>query len=278
MSYAVVGVTHGTATITGNVVTFQPAVGFVGPAVVEFTASDGFAISSIQTVTIEVRRRPPVISAQPVSQGLSSGSLASFSASSENAATFQWQRNGQNLADATDPELKLTSVEPSHVGIYQVTMGNAAGYSISTPAILGITTSNKVVGTGRELSPTNITHANGNIFDQILLEGPAATITADPGQVTRISFVDLNNDIVQVEFSGAGSLSLVLDNSSGPAAPGSYNQPGVGYMRGHVALVITAADETTNVGVFAVGRITAFDPTGGYNILRAPGGDNDDLN
>jgi hypothetical protein len=101
----------------------------------------------------------------------------------------------------------------------------------------------------------------------VLLTGAAATITADPGKVTRTSFIDLTDNIVQVEFSGAGTLSIVLDNASGPAPPVNYNQPAVSYMKGHAGLVITGADNTTNVSVFTVGRATAFDPTGGFNIL-----------
>ena len=41
-------------------------------------------------------------------------------------------------------------------------------------------------------------------------------------------------------------------------------------MKGHVGIVITGANETTNVSIFSVGRATAFDPTGRYNILVAP--------
>ncbi|MSU71480.1 MAG: hypothetical protein EXS43_03935 [Opitutus sp.] len=81
-------------------------------------------------------------------------------------------------------------------------------------------------------------------------------MTADPGQVTRISFTDLTDDIVQVEFAGSGTLSLVLDNTVGPALPVNYNQT-ITYMKGHAGIVITGADETTNVSVFSVGRATA---------------------
>jgi hypothetical protein len=91
----------------------------------------------------------------------------------------------------------------------------------------------------------------------VLLQGDSTTVTADPGKITRISYIDLTNDIVQVEFSGAGTLSVMLDNSSGPATPLSYNQPDVAYMKGHAGIVISGADETTNVSVFSVGRMTA---------------------
>jgi hypothetical protein len=71
----------------------------------------------------------------------------------------------------------------------------------------------------------------------------------------------MQNDIVQVELSGAGTLSLVVDNASIPAPPASYNQPNVDYVKGHAGIVITGANETTNVTVFSVGRATAVNQT-----------------
>jgi sugar lactone lactonase YvrE len=114
----------------------------------------------------------------------------------------------------------------------------------------------KITGSATEVGP-NIVHPNGNVYDQILLTGASATVTADPGQITRVSFLDLNDDIVQVEFSGAGSLAITLENPSGPAAPAKYNQPTVSYMKGHASLAIAGANETTNVSVFSVGTETA---------------------
>jgi hypothetical protein len=126
----------------------------------------------------------------------------------------------------------------------------------SDPAILGVSTSAKVAGSGSEIA-ADIVHPNKNIFDQLLLQGAAASFTADAGQITRLSYVDMHDDIVQVEFSGAGTVSIVLDGASGPAAPVKYNQSGVVYMKGHAGIVVTGANETTNLSVFSVGRANA---------------------
>ena len=69
------------------------------------------------------------------------------------------------------------------------------------------------------------------------------------------------DDIVQVEFSGAGALTIVLDSPSGPATPVNYKQETVAYMKGHATIVVTGADNTTNLTVFSVGTITAQNPT-----------------
>lgn len=108
---------------------------------------------------------------------------------------------------------------------------------------------------GQEFS--NIVHANGNVYDQVLLKTSAITVTNDAGQITRVSFLDLQGDIVQAEFSGAGSLSISLDSFSGPAEATKYSQPGVQYVSGLASFTIQGSDATTNFSLFSVGTATA---------------------
>jgi len=220
----------------------------------------------------------PTITLQPQSQAAGAGASVTLSAGAtaangNPAPTYQWQQNGTALSGATGATLTLANIQPANAGIYTVVVVSG-GTSTTTPAIVGLLTTNKVIGAGSVVG-TDIVHPNGNIFDQVLVTGAAESITADAHQVTRTSYIDLNDDIVQVEFSGAGTLSLVLASPSGPAAPLNYNQPTVAYMKGHAGIVITGADDTTNVSVFTVGRATAFDPTGTYNILLSPSATND---
>lgn len=116
-----------------------------------------------------------------------------------------------------------------------------------------------LTGSLREVA-SDVIHANGNVYDQLLLTGANGSFSVDPGQITRVSFIDLNDDIVQVEFSGAGTLTLTLAGASGPAEPVKYNQPGVGYMRGHASIEISGSDSTTNISIFSVGRKNAVMP------------------
>ncbi|MSU71894.1 MAG: hypothetical protein EXS43_06075 [Opitutus sp.] len=131
---------------------------------------------------------------------------------------------------------------------------NGSGSATSNAAILGVNSTAKLVGTGQEFP--DIVAPSGSVYDQILLGGAAAAIKADANQILRISFIDLNDDIVQVEYSGAGTLTLVLDGATGPAAPTKYNQATT-YMKGHAGIVLTGADETTNLSVFSGGRANA---------------------
>jgi CubicO group peptidase (beta-lactamase class C family) len=171
------------------------------------------------------------------------------------APALQWRHNGTNLAGATTSSLNIVSATPADTGLYSALATQSAGHARVALGILGLTSSAKVTGAGSEVG-ADIRHPNGNVFDQVLLEGGAAAMTADAGQVLRISYIDLNHDIVQIEFSGAGTLSVVLDGSSGPALPVNYNQA-VSYMKGHAGIVVSGADETTNLSVFSVGRANA---------------------
>lgn len=104
---------------------------------------------------------------------------------------------------------------------------------------------------------SDVVHANGRTYDQVLLTGAVGSVGADAQQMTRVSFVDLSGDIVQVEFSGKGTLTISLENASGPAPAENYNQPGVLYMRGHASIAVADSDASTNLTIFSVGRTTA---------------------
>ncbi len=202
----------------------------------------------------------PTITTQPVSQAAAAGASVTLSVAASGSPSYRWQVNGADVGGATGPSLALAAVQPADTGLYTALVTSGAT-TTSTPTILGVSTTAKVIGAGAEVASDIFVPSAHNTFDQILLQGAAATVTADAGQVTRISFVDLTNDIVQVEFSGAGSLSLVLDNAFGPATATNYNQPGVTYMKGHAGIVVVGANQSTNVSVFSVGRITAVDQT-----------------
>ena len=180
-----------------------------------------------------------------------------------------WRRNGEPLTDAaatnengvatTKTALTLSNLSPVDIGLYTAHAANDSAARVSATAIVGLRSTTKTLGTAREIGP-DILHPSGRTFDQILLEGTAAAITADSDQVTRMSFVDMNDDIVQVEFSGAGTVSLTLAGAPGPVAPAShYVQPGLNYMKGHASIVVAGANETSHLSVFTVGRANAVD-------------------
>lgn len=171
---------------------------------------------------------------------------------------YQWQKDGVAIPGANASELTLPNFAPADIGVYAVVVSNDAGAVVSQPMAMGALSTTRVSGEATEVGP-DIRHPNGRTMDQILLEGEAAMTTADFGETTRLSYIDLDDDIVQVEFTGAGTLAIRLDAATGPAAPVRYVQPGVAYMKGHATIVVTGANETTNLSVFSVGRANAVD-------------------
>jgi hypothetical protein len=243
--------------------------GDAGSYTVVVTNNAGSDTSHVATLTVAVAPAVPVFTTQPVGQTAALGTSVTFTAvaSSSPAPTYQWQKSGAAITGATGASHTVNNVQPADAGLYTVIATTPTGTTTSAPAILAPVTTQKVVGAANELG-ANIRHPNGRYYDQLLLTGSAATFTADAGQVTRISYLDLNDDIVQVEFSGAGSVTLVLDTPSGPAAPVSYNQA-VNYMKGHGSVYLADTDSSSYISAFTVGRMTAFDPTGGYDISKA---------
>lgn len=220
--------------------------------------ADGGGISSPWSATaIATTPALPTLAANTAAaDGVGIGSTLTLTAGGTGSGkATSWMRNGLGLGSTANGALTIAGFQPAHAGLYttSITVGSAEGES--DPLIVGAVTAAKVTGNGTEIG-ADIVHPNKNVYDQILLEGSAAGITADPDQVTRLSYVDLNDDIVQIEFSGPGTLSLVLTSATGPALPAKYNQS-VSYMRGHAGIVITGADEHTNVSAFTVGKNTA---------------------
>lgn len=201
----------------------------------------------------------PTIATQPVSQTIAPGASATLSVTLTNpsnvAATYQWSFNGALISGATSASYTIPSVQPIHVGLYALAVTANGTVIASQPAALQITTPTRPVGNS-VLFASDIQHPNGNVYDQFLINGTATTITADPGQVARISFVDQNDDIVQLEYSGPGTLTVSLANASGPAIAVNYNQATVSYMKGLPTITIAGADQTSNLGSFSVGSIT----------------------
>jgi cyclophilin family peptidyl-prolyl cis-trans isomerase len=248
-----------TVEIAASTLTIRPVSTGMATVTVRAQDTNGKDVSSSFLATVVAT---PSFTLQPASQSVGAGANASLSVAASGSPAFQWQHNGRAIA-VNSPTLSLSNMQPSSAGLYTAVATSSGASSTSTPAILGVSTTSKVLGSGEEVGP-NTPHPSGKRYDQVLLKGNAAAVTADfsldpsVNQITRMSYIDLDDDIVQVEFSGPGTLSLLLDPDgyAGPAVPEKYNQA-VQYMKGHASIVIAGANEHTHVSVFTVGRVTA---------------------
>ena len=206
----------------------------------------------------------PSITTQPASQEVHSGASASLSvAASGDDLTYQWYTG--NSGDTANPVAgaigsSLTTGTFTASTSYWVQITNAGGTANSDTATITVAAPSVPLvldGTG-DIAGENIQHPNGNIFDQILLTGESIRLQARPNQITRVSFMDETEDIVQVEFSGTGSFTVTLDPATflPPGIPPRYNQA-VEYVTGKPSVVIDGADANSFFSIFTVGRINA---------------------
>jgi hypothetical protein len=118
-----------------------------------------------------------------------------------------------------------------------------------------------VTGAGSEVG-SNIT-VSGKTYDQILMTGSSVTVQADANQIVRVDFLDASGDIVRAEYSGAGSLTINLadtstNSSTTPVSPSKYTISGTKYVTGLASFTVTGSDASSNINVYSLGTGNAF--------------------
>ncbi len=101
-------------------------------------------------VRITYANAPPTITTQPANQAVAVGQPATFSVVAAGATplSYQWQRNGVNIAGATSSSYTLASAQASDNNArFRVVVTNAFGSVTSNEAVLTITTNQPPVGT-----------------------------------------------------------------------------------------------------------------------------------
>lgn len=108
-----------------------------GNYTVRVSNAAGSVLSDIAVVTVLVS---PAINAQPQPVAAIIGSEAVFtvSASGTSPLAFQWQKNGQDILNATNATLRLMNVQPSDAGAYSVLLNNIVGGVASSGVTLTV--------------------------------------------------------------------------------------------------------------------------------------------
>jgi len=211
-----------------------------------------------------------LITSVPSSQtpGIFSAVTLSLGVSDETGVNFQWYKDGKAINGATNSDFTISNYEVADVGIYNVVATKGNEVFETDPVILGLGFSGKLAGDGTEVISNRI-HPNGNIYDLVKMTGASLSVRADSGQITRITYIEGDNDIKLIEFSGSGTLTVNIDNVIAPVEPNKYILPGVAeYVKGsNLKIVISGADGTTHFAVFTLGDLNA-----GINSYIGEGG------
>ncbi len=247
---AIAGATQATLTLA-NV---QPAA--AGNYRVVVTNAAGSATSTEVALTV---RNAPTVTTQPQPLGGVAGQPGSIAIVATGASSYQWFQGGVARPGATASTLSFASLGSADAGIYEVVVTGTGGETLSHPVVVGVVPAAGERTAGAVTTRAewqDIHHPNGATYDQFLLSGAAGTFTAGPGKIARLSYLDENDSIVQVEMSGAGAITVALANPSGPMAPALYNQSGIEYMKGKATIILAGADVTTHFTIYSVGTAT----------------------
>jgi hypothetical protein len=126
--------TYGTNTTVGSHLYYVAA-----PARRDPSLSTKLTVVTHSFLPAEVIR--PSITSQPASQEVMAGSNVTFAVGATSAIsglTFQWQKNGANLAGSTGVTLALRAVTAADQGNYTVVVGNGSAAVTSNPATLKV--------------------------------------------------------------------------------------------------------------------------------------------
>lgn len=160
---------------------------------------------------------PPTISQQPAPRAVLPGADVSFSVGVAGSLplTYQWQKDGADVADGTNATLTLTGVTASAVGNYRVVVRNLAGTATSDPARLDVVVTpdipyrQLIIGDGPvaywRLNETtgdwaeDQVAANDGMYLNGVLLGISGAVAGDPDPAAQFSAA--NQTKVEVPFS-----------------------------------------------------------------------------
>ncbi|MSU51451.1 MAG: hypothetical protein EXS37_20585 [Opitutus sp.] len=125
---------------TGSTLTIQSASATqAGIYSVVATNNAGSTTSTAATLTVSAPLAP-TFAAQPASLTVAGGSTAVFNAVATSATSFQWRKDGANIAGATSATLVIQGAAAAQAGNYSVVATNSGGSATSTAAALTVTT------------------------------------------------------------------------------------------------------------------------------------------
>lgn len=137
----------------------------------------GSTPSNAALLTVTVPIAPPTITQEPTGGSYTEGDTIhlSVTATSTVPATYQWQKNGTNIAGATQSTYKFKATLLGHNNSYRVIVTNPGGSSISNSVTVSVSAVSTPPTILQEPAPTTVPQGGLAIFS-VLASSPA-TIT-----------------------------------------------------------------------------------------------------
>jgi len=221
----------------------------------------GPVASTDAVLTVSPRVIAPAITAQPQNVNVTAPNGASFSVTATGSAplSYQWKRNGADIAGATASTLTLASTSTADSGAqFRVTVSNAAGTATSDPATLTV---------GAATVPPSIT--NGPAAATVTAPAPATfsvTATGTPpfsyqwrkNGVAVAGATSASYTTPATSVADSGSLfSVVVSNAAGSSGPSADALLTVNAAPTPVSITTQPADTTATAGQTATFSVVA---------------------
>lgn len=214
---------------TGSAYSLVAAAGDTGARFSATVSNAGGSVTSAEamlTVQAPSADAPPAIVVGPVSASAFVGSVVTFSvqASGSPTLTYQWRRNGVDIAGETRATLNITVAQGDSGARYSVLVRNAFGSATSNEAVLTVVTQTGVSG-----SLTVTGNADAGVLGTFVptagfpannstITGPACTGTA-PNQVCTSTLGLTAFEQTTLGVGAARSELLVVSISSSSSTP-----------------------------------------------------------
>jgi hypothetical protein len=207
----------------------------------------GAVTSSAATLTVNAAAVAPTITTQPANQTVTAGQTATFAVVAAGTAplSYQWQKNGANIAGATAASYTTPVTTTADSGSpFDVVVSNTAGTVTSSSATLTV---NPVPAPAIQLSPMSFNFGNavvGTNLSQVLIIKNIGTAILTITQVTETGSA----------FSVSGySLPLNVNAGQQTTVTVAFQPTAVGATSGNISMVSNAPTSPTSVALAGTG-------------------------
>ena len=187
---------------------------------VQVSNSMGSQTSADATLTVTgAVAQAPGVAVNPVSQTVSAGANVTLfvTATGSGPLSFQWKRNGVDLAGETSAALQINSATSANAGDYAVVVSNDTGTAASATATITIAASSAPSIAVGPISQTTTASGTVTFVVQASGSGPVSYQWMKNG----VSIAGANSatlTLQNVQASDIGSYQVIVQNSSGAAA------------------------------------------------------------
>ncbi|HTQ58885.1 MAG TPA: choice-of-anchor D domain-containing protein [Candidatus Solibacter sp.] len=207
----------------------------------------GTVTSSAATLTVNASVVAPTITTQPVNQTVTAGQTATFTVVAGGTAplSYQWQKNGVNIAGATGTSYTTPVTATTDSGsTFRVVVTNTAGTVTSSAATLTV---NPAPAPAIQVSPTPINFGN----DVVGSNSTQALVITNTGTAT-LTITQVNETGSAFNVSGF-SLPLNVNAGSQTMITVAFVPTSVGASSGNLSIVSNAPTSPTSVSLTGTG-------------------------